>query len=225
VLAARRRTTLAAGATVVALATLLTLLVSGGATGANSERCARFSAQSQVRERLVTGAGRRIVVIGDSYSVGLGLRDPEASWPSRLPGRTHVFGFSGSGFSAHASSCGHVAYADRASRAAHSGRGLVVVEGGLNDVDRPVAEVRAGFRSLIRLLHGREVLVVGPPSAPVRTAGAARVDAILRQESARAGVRYLSVLSTSFSYLDDGLHLTPAGHRSFGTLVAGAITG
>jgi acyl-CoA thioesterase-1 len=213
-----------AGIVVMTLATTLTLLASGGATGADGERCARFSVQSQARERLVTGHGGRVVVIGDSYSVGLGLRDPEASWPSRLPGRVHVFGFSGSGFSKHASLCRGVAYDVRAPRAVRSSADLVVVEGGLNDHDQPESDVRAGFRTLMRELHGKQVLVVGPPDAPVRARGAERIDAILAEESARAGVRYLSMTGHRFSYLDDRLHLTPAGHREFGDVVAAAVS-
>ncbi len=232
-LVARRGSLLLAGAVAVVLATLLTLVASlvasggatGGATGADAERCARFSTQSQARERLVTGQGARVVVIGDSYSVGLGLRDPLDSWPSGLPGRVHVFGFSGSGFSANASPCGAVSYAARAPRALRGGADTVVVEGGLNDVDQPADAIRAGFRSLMVALRGRHVLVIGPARAPARAAGAARVDAILREESARADVSYLPMLSGSFSYLGDGLHLTPAGHQEFGALAAAAVAG
>jgi acyl-CoA thioesterase-1 len=223
VLVARRGTFGVAGAIVIALAVVLTALATEGATGADAERCSRFSAQSLARERLVTGHGRRVVVIGDSYAVGLGLRDPGASWPSRLPGRVHVFGYSGSGFSAHASPCGPVSYAARAPPALRGGADLVVVEGGLNDYDQPTSALRSGFRVLVGQLHGRHVLVVGPARAPQRADGAARVDAILRAESARAGVDYLSMLSESLSYLDDRLHLTPTGHLDFGLAVAGTL--
>jgi acyl-CoA thioesterase-1 len=215
----------AVGAVLLVLATLVTLFATGGgATGADAETCARFRLQSQVRERLVTGEGhRRVVVIGDSYSVGLGLRDPQGSWPSRLPGRVHVYGVSGSGYSAHASPCRHVAYAARAPQALSAGADLVVVEGGLNDYDQPVSDLRSGFRSLMRRLHGHEVLVVGPPPAPARAASARRVDQVLRAESKRQGVHYLSMTRRRFSYLDDRLHLTPTGHQAFGAVVAHAI--
>lgn len=214
----------AAAAAVLVLAAFLVTMLPEGAKGADAERCARFSLQSQARERLVTGHGDRTVVIGDSYSVGLGLRDPARSWPNRLPGRTQVYGFSGSGFSAQASPCRHVAYDARAPHALARGADLVVVEGGLNDADQPAGAVRAGFRSLLGTLHGRRVLVVGPPEAPARAAGARRVDAILREECVRTGVRYLSMLDQPFTYLDDDLHLTPAGHRAFGRVVADALT-
>jgi len=220
---ARRGTQLLAGAVVLLLMALATILASGGATGVDAERCGRLAMQSQVRERLVTGHGPRIVVIGDSYSVGLGLRDPATSWPSRLPGRVDVYGFSGSGFSAHASGCPHVEYADRAPYALGEGADLVVVEGGLNDTDQPDSAVRSGFRSLISELGGRPVIVVGPPPAPLRADGARHVDALLREECARAGVRYLSMVDRSFPYLDDDLHLTPAGHQAFGSIVAAVV--
>jgi acyl-CoA thioesterase I len=220
----RRGTQLVAGAVLLVVTILLTVLASGGgATGADAETCARFSLQSQVRERLVTGQGSRTVVIGDSYSVGLGLRDPQGSWPSSLPGRVQVYGFSGSGFSAHASGCRAVSYAARAPHSLGSGADLVVVEGGLNDYDQPERAIVRGFRALMAELQGRDVLVVGPPPAPVRAAAARRVDTLLRAESTRAGVRYLSMRTRTFSYLDDRLHLTPEGHRAFGSVVARAI--
>jgi acyl-CoA thioesterase-1 len=213
-----------AGAVLLALLGTYTVLMSAGATGGDAEHCVRLALQSQVRERVVTGHGERIVVIGDSYSVGLGLRDPDRSWPSRLPGRVHVFGFSGSGFSQDASGCPGASYADRAPHAMAHGASLVVVEGGLNDYDQPTADVRAGFRRLIEELGSRPVLVVGPPAAPARAAAALRVDEVLREESVRAGVEYLSMADRYLPYLDDRLHLTPAGHRAFGSIVADAIT-
>jgi acyl-CoA thioesterase-1 len=214
-----------AGTVIALLVGAMTLLVSGGATGSNHQHCARLWAQSQARERMVSGHGPRVVVIGDSYSVGLGLREPASSWPSRLPGRIHVFGFSGSGFSAHASGCPGVSYAVRAPRAMADGAALVVVEGGLNDYDQPTSAIRAGFRSLVARLQGHRVLVVGPPPAPVRATAARRVDAVLREESARAHVPYLPMISESLPYLGDRLHLTPAGHADFGNVVRRALAG
>jgi acyl-CoA thioesterase-1 len=214
---------LATGMVVAVLIGVVSLFVSGGAEGDVAAHCARLSTQSEARERLVTGHGKRVVVIGDSYSVGFGLRDPEASWPSLLPGRVHVHGFSGSGFSAHASRCRNASYAARAPHALRGGADLVVVEGGLNDFDQPDAAVRSGFRALIGELRGRHVIVVGPPPAPVRAVAARRVDALLREESTRARVRYVSMINEHLPYLQDELHPTPAGHREFGAVVAASI--
>jgi len=210
---------------VLALGIVVSLLVAAHASGADGRHCARLTAQSQARERMVSGHGRDVVVIGDSYSVGLGLRDPRTSWPSQLPGRVQVYGLSGSGFSAGSSPCPGVSYDVREPHALRAGADLVVVEGGLNDYDQPPAAVRAGFRSLARELRGQRVLVVGPAPAPSRLAGARQVDALLRQESARAGVGYLSMIDEHLRYLPDRLHLTPAGHAAFGQVVARAVTG
>lgn len=205
------------------LVVLVTLSNTGNATGADVERCAVFALQSQARERIPSGQGVQVVVIGDSYAVGLGLREPRTSWPSRLPGKVHVSGFSGSGLSRGASPCPGVSYDARAPQALRSGADLVVVEGGLNDHDQPGSEIRSGFRRLVEALDGQTVLVVGPAAAPARAAAAARVDAILAVESARAGVEYLSMLDHRFEYLTDGLHLTASGHRAFGDAVARVV--
>lgn len=206
---------------VATLAASLTFYISARASD-DGDRCARFARVSAERASADTGHGRRVAVIGDSYSVGLGLEDPQRSWPSRLTGRVHVAGFSGSGFSAVASPCGRVSFAARAA-AAMRGADLVIVEGGLNDVGHSGAEIRAGFRRLMRTLNGHDVVVVGPAAAPARAAGAVRVDRLLAALSVRRDVAYVSMLGLELDYLADDLHLTPAGHAEFGDHVAAAI--
>jgi acyl-CoA thioesterase-1 len=197
--------------------------VTAHAQGDDSSRCRRYETASVGRASQVTGSGQRVVVIGDSWSAGLGLDQPALSWPSRLPGRIHVAGFSGSGFSGHASTCRGVSFGDRADRALRDGADLVVVEGGLNDVDRSDAEIRAGFRQLMRVLAPYEVVVVGPATAPARAYGVLRVDRLLASLSHRHGVPYVSTTDLALSYLHDGLHLTQASHRAFGDAVADRI--
>jgi acyl-CoA thioesterase I len=193
------------------------------ARGAGRTPCERFAAASAQRAEQVTGSGERVVVVGDSWSAGLGLDRPVQSWPARLPGQIHVAGFSGSGFSAHASVCGRVSFADRAPRALKSGADLVVVEGGLNDVDRSRGEIKAGFVRLLRVASAYRVVVVGPATAPSRAAAVPRVDRLLRHLSDRAGVAYVSTSDLDLPYLEDGLHLTVDGHRTFGDAVASRI--
>jgi acyl-CoA thioesterase-1 len=193
------------------------------AAASRASVCHRFSADHAAALRRVSGQGRRVVVIGDSWSVGYKLRHPAAAWPSRLPGQVRVDGFSGSGFSAGASECGAVSYATRAATA--RGADLVVVEGGLNDYDQSYAAVRSGFRLLMSRLRGRAVLVVGPAPAPLRLAGARRVDRWVSTLCAAAGVPYLSSIHLRLAYLPDRLHLTPAGHRVYGDWVARRLPG
>jgi len=201
----------------LALAGLVALR--GRASASGAAQCHRFAAEHASRLTRVVGSGRRVVVIGDSWSVGYKLTDPDRGWPSRLPGRVRVDGFSGSGFSAQASECGAVSYATRAGTA--RGAELVVVEGGLNDYDQSYAAVRSGFRLLMSRLKGHSVVVFGPAPAPRRLAGARRVDRWLAALSRSAGVDYVSSIRlTGLPYLDDRLHLTPAGHREYGDWVA-----
>lgn len=208
---------------VLLVAVALTPLVPGIAHSSTTQKCARFAHESRARQQVVTGHGATTVVIGDSYSAGLGLNHPGQSWASDLPGRVHVFGFSGSGFSHGASPCPGVAYFQRAPRALGLRPSLVVIEGGLNDFDQPDADIRAGFRQVLAEVGHRRVLVVGPPPAPLRGARAAHVDAVLRGEAARSGTPYLSMIGEHFGYLPDRLHLTRSGHRQFGALVAARL--
>jgi acyl-CoA thioesterase-1 len=100
-----------------------------------------------------------------------------------------------------------------------------VVEGGLNDYDQPSAEIRAGFQRLVRAVAGHPVVVVGPVLAPSRAGAVPRVDALLAALAERRGVPYVAMSDLHLTYLDDGLHLTPDGHRAFGDAVAAAIAG
>ncbi len=208
----------------VALVTaLLAVHLTSRARGAEESRCERFAASSGARARLVTGSGPRVVVIGDSYAAGLGLADPGDSWPSRLDGTVHVAGFSGSGFSAGASSCDDVSFAERASVAVRPGADLVVVEGGLNDHDQSDAAIRAGFSRLLAQLRGHRVVIVGPPEAPSRAGAVPRVDALLAELAEQYDAAYVRTSGWTLTYLEDRLHLTPEGHRTFGDHVARAL--
>lgn len=213
------------GASVVVL--LLAALMAFWAAdraGAGAARCHQHRVDSRERSAIVTGEGSPVLVIGDSWSVGLGQDDLGTSWASRLPGEVHVAGFSGSGFSSRASGCGRVSFADRAPTALGTRPALVVVEGGLNDVDQPVAAIDRGFRDLMADLVGHDVVVVGPADAPSRSRAVPRVDALLAQLAEEYGVPYVRTSDLDLPYLGDRLHLTADGHREFGDAVAERIS-
>ncbi|HWM75502.1 MAG TPA: SGNH/GDSL hydrolase family protein [Nocardioides sp.] len=202
---------------------LLVFHMSAMAEGAR--HCARFAKAADLRAAEDAGAGAPVVVIGDSYSVGLGLDRPAHSWPVELDGRVHVAGFSGSGFSEGASGCGEVAFADRAAEAVNRNPALVVVEGGLNDFDQPSADITAGFVRMMRALEGQRVVVVGPVLAPARSTAVPRVDQLLAGLSAEHGAAYIRTTGLDLDYLQDRLHLTEAGHRDLGSYVADRLVG
>ena len=192
---------------------------------AASVGCEGHAAASAGRAAPVTRSDtdEQVLVIGDSWSVGLGLVRPADSWPSQLRGEVRVAGFSGSGFSRGASRCDRVWFAARAPAAMRAGADLVVVEGGLNDFDQSNPAITAGFEELMESLSGHRVVVVGPPSAPARAGAVPRVDRLLASLSRRYSVDYVSTTDWSLPYLDDGLHPTPAGHELFGNRVAEEI--
>ncbi len=208
----------------VLVVALMATLAVGSVTaraGADDTRCDRFADQSAARAAEVTGSGVDVLVVGDSYAAGLGLDRPADSWPSRLSGRVHVAGFSGSGFSRTASPCGAVSFATRTPEAVRrSGARLVVVEGGLNDWDQTPAAITLGFERLVRAVGDRELVVVGPAPAPSRARRVPALDALLARLSAAHGATYISTAGLELSYLDDRLHLTEAGHRELGDHVA-----
>jgi acyl-CoA thioesterase I len=206
---------------VVAALVAAAVAIATGRAGA-SNGCVAGHAAADDRSELVTGAGPETLVIGDSYSVGLGVK-PAESWPTRLPGTVRVDGFSGSGFSAEASGCAGVDFATRAETAVRDTTRLVVVQGGLNDFDQPAAEIEAGFYRLMRLIGDRPVLVVGPPDAPARSAEVPDIDELLARLTKEYGAAYLRMRDHDLTYLPDALHLTVEGHRRFGDIVAGAL--
>jgi acyl-CoA thioesterase-1 len=212
----------AGASAVVLLAALMAFYVADRA-GAGPARCQQHRLEARERAAVVTGEGERVLVIGDSWSVGLGQDDLRRSWAAELPGEVHVRGFSGSGFSARASHCGRVSFHDRAATALGVRPALVVVEGGLNDFDQPDAAIERGFRDLMADLAGHRVVVVGPADAPSRTRAVPRVDTRLEELSEAYGVPYVRTSDLELDYLDDRLHLTEDGHRDFGVAVAERI--
>ena len=191
--------------------------------GAEFVRCQQHRADAKERAAEGTDARGATLVIGDSWSVGLGLDDLSRSWPSRLPGEVRVAGFSGSGFSARASVCGRVSFADRAPTALGARPDLVVIEGGLNDYDQPASATERGFRDLMKALAGQHVVVVGPASAPARARAVPQVDDLLARLCAEYAVPYVVTSDLELDYLDDRLHLSEGGHEKFGDAIAQRI--
>lgn len=207
------------------LGSVMVLPEGASASPGRPAKCDRFDRERAYLQASDRGEGPRVVVIGDSFSAGTGLVDRLAAWPSRLPGRVHVDGHAGSGFSDRSSPCGRkYAYQWRTAAATAGGANLVVVQGGINEWDRTNAEISDGFARIAARLAGRRMIVVGPVMAARFSAQVLRVDRVLRAQSRNYGVRYLSMIGMELPFLADGVHLAPEGHVLFGDRVSAAVS-
>ena len=164
-------------------------------------------------------------MLGDSYSLGVGLKDKTNAWVKYIEGRVQVFGFGGSGFVPSSSPCGpEVAFAARAAAAVASKPDVIIVEGGLYDFAQSANRVDAGFREVMQEIGTIPAIVVGPAPAPGRIVGATRVDATLKQLAAAYKIPYVSMIDQHFDYLPPRrLHITASSHEAYGIRVGEAL--
>jgi len=193
-------------------------------TEVTQDLCTRLAAESVTRAAVVTGAGERVVVIGDSWASGFGLDDPGLSWPRYLDGEVRVSGFGGTGYS-HGLMvrCGPISFPERVPDAVAQGADLVVLEGGINDSKSDLDDVEKGFRATLDELKGYEVIVLSAPKVNSRAKAIRVVNKMMRRVSAEYGVTYINVFDLELPMLEDNTHLTVAGHMQFGEIVARRI--
>lgn len=196
-----------------------------------AERCEVTTEYLRNRgEAVRTGnGGRKVFVLGDSYTAGDVLEDRTDVWVydlARIEDATVTAdGIGGTGF-VNGGSCGGMQFGTRLGQIVHSSPGLVILQGGLNDWrESPDKVASAAFNDLQELSDVPEVVVVGPINAPSRSEGAKAIDSALREAVEAQGRRYISALDWDLPYLPDRLHLTPAGHDTFAAHVAAAIRG
>ncbi len=180
----------------------------------------------------------RALFFGDSYFVGGGCSpDPKRDMAylagTRLGYRTTVRGAGGTGFVAANPEYGIPPYLAQVDAGALDVRnpGLVVIEGGTNDVGRPVTQVRKNARTILRIardMHPRALLVlVGPmdpyggydDSIPVRDA--------LRAVARRLDVPFVDAMTWLAGHpewlCDDYVHPTYAAEVPLGKRLAKAL--
>ena len=116
-----------------------------------------------------------------------------------------------------------MSYAERTAPALATDPDLVVVQGGLNDHDVALDQVRAGAHELLESLAGRAVVLVGPAAAPRARGRRPRSTGCCTTLAEASGVPYVRTYDWELDYLPDRLHLTAAGHADFGRRVAEAI--
>ncbi len=191
------------------------------------DACAVVRASVARRGDRPVGTGpRQVLVVGDSYAQGWGLRDPRGSWPTAMADEAdatvRVDGFAGSGFTGSAF-CAGEDFGARAARLDLTDDEVLVVQGGLNDVNADPDVIEAAAVAVLEAAGADAV--VGPPPAPQRDqALTVATDEALARAAEDAGVVYVSTIDwDDLTYLPDRLHLTPKGHAVFGTRVADAL--
>jgi lysophospholipase L1-like esterase len=197
---------------------------------ASTTRTACNTVTAQIAERgpgPVSRGGAVAVVLGDSYSQGVGLDDQKGqAWASRLGATegwtTYVDGIGQTGFT-NGGFCGGQEYRARTAAALAHQPQVVVVQGGLNDTEADPSQLRSAADQVLGTLSAApRLIVVGPPPAPGKP-GAEKVDRVLADATRAAGRQYVSPIGWQLPYLPDQVHLTPAGHEQFARMVADVI--
>ena len=187
-------------------------------------------AERDLGPRPLTSGSPTIVVLGDSYSLGIGVAGPGVAYPAalgeRLGAEVVVDGVGGTGFTTRGF-CPQspVLYGERVDADPPDAE-VVVVQGSVNDATggRP-EDVGAAAEDVLRDLEDvPTVVVVGPAVIPATEMEDLRViDAALREAAADAGRVYVPLLDAGIPILPDRVHPTLAGHQRIGELVAAAI--
>lgn len=185
-----------------------------------SQRCTNAPAYAADHGIVITAkAGERsLAIIGDSYVTGEGLTDRTKGW-AYLVGqdtdwKVSINGFGGSGF-VNAGLCGGQTYADRVDKVLALKPEVLIIEGGLNDVNSSTAEVKAGASFLLgRVSKVPTVIVVGPSNPPTGKDYSV-VNQVLSEATQANGRQYVSARNWPLDFLPDGLHMTEAGHETF----------
>lgn len=178
-------------------------------------------ATAEARRSHAVGAGRPVRILGDSYAQGMELADPNDSWPTSFAkeygARVTIDAQSTTGFTTPGL-CNGESFPQRP----QTDEGLLIVQGGLNDLDADLTELRDAVCAVLNR-PGRTV-VVGPAPAPYfDAADEATTDAALADIVPDCGGEYVSALGWDLTYTGVGLHLDEAGHQTFGRAVADAV--
>jgi lysophospholipase L1-like esterase len=230
----RRRELVVGAALAAALATGVLLAVHPAGRSAVPPQvagCRKAAADhaAGLRAPVTPGAPGLVVVLGDSYSQGAGLRGgPSAAFPAlvaRATGRTvHLDGFGSTGFTTRGFCVDRpVTYGERltADQLLALRPSAVVVEGGVNDArhGRPAAVGAAAADLLRRLAAVPQVVVVGPADVRADRRQLAAVDDALAADAAAAGRPYLDLRRVRLPLQPDGVHPTREGQRAIAALL------
>lgn len=193
-------------------------------TSTSAAACDAANAEARRMTGPFTFGTTRVDVLGDSYSVGTTLPDPQQqAWDVLLARHEHwnliVRGIGRTGF-VNGGYCGDQNFLTRVGQVLADHPQLVVVEGGLNDAGQP--GIGTAARAVLASIPATiPVVVVGPTDAPGRSGADKRV--IDSELAAAAGKRYISPLSWQLQFGPDGIHMTADGNRVLADHLASAF--
>lgn len=119
--------------------------------------------------------------------------------------------------------CGGQSFASRLDRAIQRHPSVLIVEGGLNDVDTDPAMLSRAVRELLqRAAQVPRVIVVGPTAAPARPKSAV-VDGLLRSTTQEADRVYVSTQRWRLPFRDDGVHPSVAGYYDYADMLSAVV--
>lgn len=183
-------------------------------TSTDAAECDAANAEARQMTGPSTFGSKRIDVLGDSYSVGTTLSDPQHQAWDILLARSEdwnlmVRGIGRTGF-VNGGYCGNQSFVTRVGQVLADDPQIVIVEGGLNDAGQPGIGAAAGA-VLAMIPASICVVVIGPTDAPGRSGTDKQT--IDRELAAVAGERYISPLGWPLQFGADGIHMTAEGNR------------
>lgn len=232
-----RRSPMVAGMKLARVLVLAIVVLTAATVGAihvrrAHERAAVCRAMTALNERRddarpVSQGTPTVVVLGDSYSEGVGLANPRQSWPTIYGHATHatvyVNAFGGSGIVR--SRCPGHEYGTRVDAVRAFRPSMVIVQTGLNDLGASRESVVAAVATLTRRLAPARVALVGPTAAPQRDQAQVKaMDADLRLAAHDARIPYVPLVGLLLTYQRDRLHPIASGQAEIGRYVAARLS-
>jgi lysophospholipase L1-like esterase len=173
-----------------------------------------------------TGQRPLLAVVGASFSAGVGAGPRDHAWPedlARMMGwRLAVSADPGAGYVNPGA--GHRGPFDQLAarlHLAHLDPGVVIIQGGHDDIGRPLPLIRSRVESLISTIHHQDphcrlaVLSVFPRGRPSSAALATDQAIVAAARRADPAVLVFDPIASHWQFprIGDHLHPTPAGHE------------
>jgi acyl-CoA thioesterase I len=227
----------------VAAGVLAVVAVTGGAAGAAVTLNTPSSAshQSQPVQHAVAPAHSDrplLAVVGASFSAGVGAGQPDRAWPEDLARIEHwrlaLSADPGAGYINPGS--GHRGPFARLAANLHLARidpNTIIIQGGHDDIGRPLPLIRSRVESLIAAVH-REcpksrlaVLTVFPRGVPSPATVATDQTIVAAARHADPAVIVFDPIASHWKFprIGDQLHPTPAGHEWIAHRLAAGLRG